>query len=249
MDRQGFAAAFSVPRGTVAALARYAELLGQWQERMNLVAPSTLPDLWARHFADSAQLAALVPPGAHWLDVGSGAGFPGLVIAALGHGRVTLVESVAKKCRFLEAVIAELGLPARVVNARAEALPALAADVVTARAVAPLTTLFGWTAHHGHAATRWLLPKGRRWQEELAAARRTWEFAAETVPSRTDPQARIIVATGLRQRARPAPDRRGRPGREPAGAGPAVCGLPGARPRDRGRAATGRRRPGGAAAP
>jgi len=202
VDREGFAAQFDVPCGTLARLERYAALLGAWQQRLNLVAAGTLADLWGRHFADSAQLARLAPPGLAWLDIGSGAGFPGLVLAAMEHGRVTLVESIAKKARFLEAVIAELRLDARVVTARAEALAPVPADVVTARAVAPLSTLFGWTAHHGHAGTRWILPKGRRWKEELAEARRTWDFTAEAVPSLTEPEARIIVAAAPRRRAR-----------------------------------------------
>jgi 16S rRNA (guanine527-N7)-methyltransferase len=188
-----FARRFDVPRGTIARLERYAALLAEWQQRMNLVAPSTLDDLWGRHFADSAQLAGLVPRGLAWLDVGAGAGFPGLVVAAMQHGQVTLVESIAKKCRFLEAVVAALGLDARVIRARAEALSPQRADVVTARAVAPLARLLDWTARHGHGATRWLFPKGRRWAEELAEARRAWAFEAEAVPSITDGEARILV--------------------------------------------------------
>ncbi|MFN7177553.1 MAG: 16S rRNA (guanine(527)-N(7))-methyltransferase RsmG [Thermaurantiacus sp.] len=200
MTPEDFAARFDVPRGTISRLARYADLLAEWQRTMNLVSPASLPMVWERHFADSAQLARLTPPGLHWLDVGAGAGFPGLVIAAMEHGRVTLVESVAKKCRFLEAVVAELGLDATVVRGRAETVPPAGADVVTARAVAPLATLFGWTAQHGHARTQWLFPKGRRWEEELADARQAWDFQCESVPSITDHEARILVATGVRNR-------------------------------------------------
>jgi 16S rRNA (guanine527-N7)-methyltransferase len=205
VTRDDSARAFNVPRGTLqpetlGRLDRYADLLREWQGRMNLVSPATLPHLWERHFADSAQLARLTAPGLSWLDVGAGAGFPGLVIAAMGHGRVTLVESVAKKCAFLQTVIDELGLDARVLNARVEGLPGQGADVVTARAVAPLSRLFGWTARHGHGSTRWIFPKGRSWQAELAEAARAWEFDAESVPSCTDAQARIIVARRLRAR-------------------------------------------------
>ncbi len=189
-----FRAAFNVPRGTIDRLTRYAALLAAWQADLNLVSSSTLADVWGRHFADSAQLARLAAPGLAWLDVGAGAGFPGLVIAAMDHGQVTLVESIGKKVRFLEAAIAELGLSARVIHARAEALAPQRADVVTARAVAPLSRLFDWTARHGHASARWIFPKGRSWKEELADAARTWDFACETVPSMTDPDARIIVA-------------------------------------------------------
>jgi 16S rRNA (guanine527-N7)-methyltransferase len=197
---EDFAARFDVPRGTIARLSRYAELLVEWQRAMNLVSPASLPMIWERHFADSAQLAALTPPGLRWLDVGAGAGFPGLVIAAMEHGRVTLVESIAKKCRFLEAVVADLGLDARIADGRAEAMPPIGADVIAARAVAPLTRLFDWTAHHGHAQTQWIFPKGRSWQDEVAAARQAWDFGYESVPSITDREARIIVATGVRKK-------------------------------------------------
>lgn len=200
MTPEAFAARFDVPRGTIERLSRYADLLAAWQRTMNLVAPATLPMLWERHFADSAQLARLTDPGLRWLDVGAGAGFPGLVIAAMGHGRVTLVESIAKKCRFLETVIAELGLDAAVIHGRAEALPPAGADVVTARAVAPLATLFGWTAHHGHARSQWIFPKGRSWHSELAEARKAWDFRCHPVPSLTDSEARIIVASSVRKR-------------------------------------------------
>jgi 16S rRNA (guanine527-N7)-methyltransferase len=196
-----FAARFDVPRGTVERLSRYADLLADWQQRLNLVSPTSLPLVWDRHFADSAQLARLVPPGLSWLDVGSGGGFPGLVIAAMEHGRVTLVESIAKKCRFLQAVIDDLRLDARVIHGRAETLPSARADVVTARAVAPLDRLFGWTAHHGHGRAQWIFPKGRSWREEVAQARQAWDFRCEAVPSLTDSAARIVVASDLRKKS------------------------------------------------
>ncbi len=181
-------------------LHRYAALLCQWQQRMNLVASSTLPDLWARHFLDSAQLAGIIEPGRRWLDFGAGAGFPGLVLAAMDWGQVTLVESIAKKCRFLAHVVAELGLGnAVVVHARVEALPRQMAEVVTARATAALVKLLDWSHQHGMAGTRWVFPKGRSWAEEVAAARQAFRFDLDVAESQTDREARILLVTNLRR--------------------------------------------------
>lgn len=203
MTRAAFAADYNVPRGTMAKFDAYAVLLAEWQTRMNLVGPSTLEDVWDRHFADSAQLVALAggAPDLVWLDLGSGAGFPGLVVALLAPGRFHLVEATTKKCRFLEAAVAALGLGATTTihNARIEALPPLAADVVTARACASLAQLFAWGAPHGGRAT-WLLLKGRTAAAEVDAARASFDFSTELVPSRTDAQARIVVARDVAAR-------------------------------------------------
>lgn len=180
----------------------YAALLADWQTRMNLVGPSTLPHVWERHFADSAQLATLAPAGATWLDIGAGAGFPGLVLALLGHGPVHLVESVGKKARFLDAAVETLGLTGRAIvhHARVESLPASVIDVITARACAALDRLFEWGRRFAGPDTLWLLPKGASVAAELAAAHRRWRFDAELAPSRTDPSGRIVVARGVRPR-------------------------------------------------
>lgn len=198
-----FAAEFDVSRETMKRLERYAELLRHWQQHMNLVGPSTLPELWERHFRDSAQLAALAPTLGHkpaWLDIGAGAGFPGLVLATLGAGAIHLVESTAKKCRFLGAVAAELELGERAIihNSRVETLPRFRADVITARACANLAQLFDWGRRFAASSTTWLLPKGASVEDELAAARQHYVFNAELVPSRTDERARIVVATGVK---------------------------------------------------
>lgn len=199
-----FAAEFAVSRETLTKLERYGELLVDWQQRMNLVGSSTLPDVWQRHFRDSAQLAGLAPRLGHrplWLDIGAGGGFPGLVLAALGTGEIHLVESIAKKCRFLEAVIDELALTDAVVHhARVEALPRFRADVITARACANLAQLFDWGLRFAASSTVWLLPKGAAVDEELAAAGKSWLFDAELVPSRTDERGRILVARRVKRR-------------------------------------------------
>ena len=203
--RDEFAAEFAVSRETLAKLDRYAALLAEWQARMNLVGPSTLPHIWDRHFRDSAQLASLAPTLGHrpvWLDIGAGGGFPGLVLAILGAGDIHLVESIAKKCRFLQAVAdeLELGDRATIHNMRVESLARFRADVITARACANLAQLFDWGLPFAASSTMWLLPKGASVDEEVAAARRRFSFDAELVPSRTDPQARIVVARGVRRK-------------------------------------------------
>lgn len=199
-----FAAEFDVPRGTLPKLERYAALLANWQERMNLVGPATLPDIWNRHMRDSAQLAALAPRLGHravWLDIGAGGGFPGLVLAALDAGEIHLVESIAKKAGFLRTVADELALAnAHVHNARVEALPRFRADIITARACARIEKLFDWGLPFAASSTCWLLPKGARHAEEIDEACRRFAFDFELVPSRTDSEARIVVAEKVRRR-------------------------------------------------
>jgi 16S rRNA (guanine527-N7)-methyltransferase len=200
MTPEAFAETFNVPRGTIESLRRYEMLLLEWQGRMNLVGPATLDDIWGRHFADSAQLARLVPKGQSWLDMGAGGGFPGLVLAAMEWGRFVLVDSVAKKCRFLEAVRDALGLSdVSVLNARVEGLPTLGVDVATARAAAPLETLFDWAIRHVRPGGTFLFPKGARWAEEVEAARTKFRFDLDTIPSMTNPDARILIVRNLKR--------------------------------------------------
>lgn len=201
MDRQTFEAQFNVPRGTMARLDRYEALLIDWQSRMNLVGPAKLGDVWDRHFADSAQLTRHVPQGLSWLDIGAGGGFPGMVLAAMDWGRVVMVDSIAKKCRFLEAVRDELALRdvATVLNGRVEQLPTLGVDVATARAAAPLVTLLDWGIRHVRPGGRFVFLKGRRWMQEVDEAAAKFVFDLETHESLTDPEARILIATNLKR--------------------------------------------------
>ncbi len=199
-EREAFAAAFAVPRETMAKFDAYAALLADWQTRMNLVGPATLPAVWSRHFADSAQLVRLAAPGS-WLDIGAGAGFPGLVAGLLGAGPVHLVESIGKKARFLEFVASELALSQVTVhNVRVESLPAFPVANITARACAGLDQLFEWGSRFATPETRWLLPKGASVDAELAEAHRRFLFHVEQVPSLTDPRGRIVVARDVRVR-------------------------------------------------
>jgi 16S rRNA (guanine527-N7)-methyltransferase len=202
-EREAFAAEFDVSRETLALLDRYAELLAEWQQRMNLVGTSTLPHVWDRHFRDSAQLLPIAGKAQNWLDIGAGAGFPGLVLAILDpDAQVMLVESIAKKCAFLTVIAHETGTLGRVTvnNARIEAISSQRFDIITARAAAPLDTLFDWGLRFAGPSTRWILPKGARVQEELASAANRFHLDHQLIPSRTDSAARIVVAGNVRPR-------------------------------------------------
>ena len=202
-DRDAFAIAFDVPRGTMDQFDTFSALLCDWQTRMNLVGPSTLPVIWDRHFADSAQLLVLAGSGKSWLDIGAGAGFPGIVIALLDpDATITLVESIAKKCRFLTEAVQMLALNHRVTieNRRIETLPRQKFDIITARALAGLDRLFDWGLPYAGSGTRWLLPKGVRAANELADAQESFVFDHRLVPSQTDADARIVVAAGVKRR-------------------------------------------------
>ena len=196
----------------MAKLDRYAELLAEWQAKYNLVGPATLPEVWTRHFADSAQLASLAPRGSRWLDIGSGGGFPGLVIALIAGDSVCLVDSVRKKTAFLAAVRAELGLEAlaEIRTERVESMTSTKFDVITARACAQIVKLFDWGLRHAAQSTLWLLPKGANVAEEIEEAKRRFDFTHELVDSRTDPRGRIVKAHGVRRRGSDRPKARGK---------------------------------------
>jgi 16S rRNA (guanine527-N7)-methyltransferase len=197
----------SVSRETWKRLERFVALLLEWQQTRNLIAASTIPNIWTRHVADSLQLLDLAPGAKIWVDLGSGGGFPGLVLAcALAdreEGRMHLVESTAKKCAFLQAVTDELALPADVQCQRAEEfIPAFPpkADVVTARAVAPLPRLLGMAFPLLKRGGVGLFLKGQDVGSELTEASKYWKIKHKLVPSRTDERARIVVIEGLESR-------------------------------------------------
>ena len=195
---EAFRRAFEVSRETVERLETHVALLSKWNPRINLVAASTLADVWTRHVADSAQLWPLRPPGARlWLDLGSGAGFPGLVVAALAAEgapdlRVRLVESDARKAAFLATVAREADLPAEVLVERWQKLPPQAADVVSARALAPLAELLAAAEQHRRRGGTGLFPKGETVHQDLAEASVRWRFDHKLTPSRTEPRAAIL---------------------------------------------------------
>jgi len=261
-----FAVAFHASRETLERLATYERLLRQWQKTINLVAPSTLDAIWHRHFADSAQLLALAPTAATWVDLGSGAGFPGLVIAVMlaervkgdvpspitpeaclrhdvgegqgggdgrtadavapptpnpspqgggefpaGRGiRITLIEANTRKCAFVREVVRQTGISVRVavdiLSTRIENAATQARlrgpDVVTARALAPLDKLMNLAAPLSSSRSVGLFLKGREVATELRAAEKMWNFNAELVPSRTDPDASVVVIRNLYPKAK-----------------------------------------------
>jgi 16S rRNA (guanine527-N7)-methyltransferase len=197
---EAFARRFDVSRETLARLETYAALLARWTPRINLVSAATLPDLWHRHVADSAQLLALAPRPRQWLDLGSGAGFPGLVIAILAPDiRVRLVESDQRKCAFLRRVSEDTGTAIDILPERIEALPPQAVDMISARALAPLTQLLTHVEKHLAPGGIGLFPKGRTVHNEIAEAERAWRFPCRVHPSLTDPEA-AIVETGAPSR-------------------------------------------------
>ena len=164
----------------------------------NLISQSTLHALWQRHILDSAQLLRFAPKAASWCDIGSGAGLPGLVIALLTQKPVTLVEPRRLRAEFLMRAAAELGLrQVTVIQAKSERVEGRF-DAITARAVAALPQLIGIAHHLSHPGTVWVLPKGKTAEIELAEARRSWQCDARSEVSCTDPDARILVLTGVR---------------------------------------------------
>jgi 16S rRNA (guanine527-N7)-methyltransferase len=187
-DAASFAAATGASPQQMADLEAFRALLADWNEKMNLVGPSALADFWGRHAFDSAQLLDLEPEGLTWADLGAGAGFPGIVLAILLKGRegarVHLVESMAKRCRFLSEVVGTLDLPATVHNARAENL-SLTVDIVTARACAPMTRLMEFAKPYLRKGATGLFLKGQDVEAELAEASKHWNFKAERLPSRS----------------------------------------------------------------
>jgi 16S rRNA (guanine527-N7)-methyltransferase len=194
-DAGSFAAAIGASPTQMADLHVYRSMIEDWNTRMNLVGPSALEDFWTRHAYDSAQLLQLAPAARTWADLGAGAGLPGIVLAILLKGRpgahVHLVESMAKRCAFLSAVVEALDLPATVHRARAESLT-LKVDIVTARACAPLPRLleFAWPCLSKGATGLFL--KGQDIEGELAEATRYWKFDAELLPSRSHASGRIL---------------------------------------------------------
>jgi 16S rRNA (guanine527-N7)-methyltransferase len=192
-----------VPRETIVNLERFAHLLREENERQNLVSRGSLEHLWVRHIVDSAQLLRWSPaPDAAWLDLGTGAGFPGLIVAALHDGPVTLVEVRKLRVDFLRRAADVLGVGERltILCAKAEAIEARPYDVISARAFAPLDKLLLLGERFSTAKTRWILPKGRNAHVELEAAESLWQGDFRLEPSLTDADASIIVAQGVRRR-------------------------------------------------
>jgi 16S rRNA (guanine527-N7)-methyltransferase len=200
-----------VSRETRDQLEALVNTLGRWQKAINLVSRSTLEDVWTRHVLDSAQLKPLIPEDARSVtDLGSGGGFPGLVVAALRPDlEVTLIESDARKAAFLGEAARRMGLPKqpKIVVGRVEAVAPAPADVVTARAVAPLGQLLAWADRHRTDTAICLFHKGKGWQAELTEAMKDWDIAHQAFNSVTDLDAVILRIGPYRARAADLRDR------------------------------------------
>lgn len=197
--------ALDVPRETMDMLDQFYRATIAANQQQNLISRTTIESFWARHIVDSAQLIPLAADNAgNWLDLGSGAGFPGLVIGLLTNRRVTLIDERRKRVEHLVEMVTLGGLGARVsvIHGRVERQPAQPHAIISARAFAPLDRLFSVSHHLSSPETLWLLPKGRSATSELEAARRTWQGSFRIEPSVTDPDGAIIIATGVEPRRR-----------------------------------------------
>ncbi len=193
LSPRDFQDSLGIPDDALGRLGAYLGLLEKWRRRLNLVGAKTMADPWRRHMLDSAQIVRLLPEAAETIvDLGSGAGFPGMVLAILGRHRVHLVESNGRKCAFLEAVNRETGAGAIIHNTRAEAMGPVAADVVTARACAPLGRLLDYAEPFLGKYGICLFLKGRGVEEELTESAKKWKMEANRIESLSDPAGVIL---------------------------------------------------------
>ena len=208
LTAEAFQAASGVPDAVMERLRTHVAALERWRQKMNLVSAKSFEDVWRRHVLDSAQLAALIPPGAeNIVDMGSGAGFPGLVLAAVIPARVILIESNARKCAFLRQAAREMGVGAEIVHGRIEDAAAAGvceADVVTARALAPLDRLLALAGPlllgGGKGLGFCLFAKGKTRQEELTIAEKHWKLSVTPIPSLSDPAGAILKVENFERR-------------------------------------------------
>jgi 16S rRNA (guanine527-N7)-methyltransferase len=183
----------NVSRETFLRMKAYVDLLLTWNKRINLVSKSTEPDIWRRHILDSAQLYPLIPRDcSSLLDLGSGAGFPGLVLAIMGVQGVRLVESDARKCAFLREAARITQTEAQVLNQRVESIPPVTVDIITARALAPLADLLSLAKPFIGAKTQCLFLKGQHIDAELTHAHKGWTMQVDCRPSRSDPTGSVV---------------------------------------------------------
>lgn len=193
-----------VSRETYERLNTFVSLVRKWNPRINLVAKNTLSDVWQRHVADSAQLTELVDGAPMWLDIGSGGGFPGLVVAAIMQEHspetaFTFVESDQRKCVFLKTAAREMNLRVSIITSRIEKIKPLSANVISARALAPLPHLLSFIDQHLAKNGVALLQKGENWRKELESAQQEWSFDCDVIDSKTDDAAVILKVANLKK--------------------------------------------------
>ena len=198
---------FPVSHETLEKLERYAALLTEWNAKFNLVADSTLPQIWRRHFLDSAQLMNFVPKGARtFADLGSGAGFPGIVLGILGAQKIYLIESTGKKAEFLRTVVSALDINAEILKTRIEDLKNFSVDIVTARALKPLPELLALAKPLMRKTSMAILLKGQHVDVELTESTKYWRFDCETFPSLSDSSGRILAIRNLERQPKAKTD-------------------------------------------
>ena len=192
----------NVSRETFERLESYAALVRKWNPKINLISRRSLDQHWTRHFADSAQIFGLADDPTNWVDLGSGGGFPGLVIAILmaefrQDDQTTLIESDQRKAAFLRTVVRETGVACDVICDRIEAVEKQEATTLSARALADLSKLLGFAEQHLSAGGVAIFPKGATWKKEVEAAQQEWSFELETITSLTEPDAAILKIKGV----------------------------------------------------
>ncbi|MQY41860.1 16S rRNA (guanine(527)-N(7))-methyltransferase RsmG [Epibacterium sp. SM1969] len=194
---------FDVSRETMERLEKFEQVILKWNPKINLVSKNSLKDLWRRHIVDSVQVFRSVPnPVDHWVDIGSGGGFPGAIVGILCAAEspdtnVTLIESDQRKCAFLRNVARECSAPIKVITGRIEAVEPQNADVLSARALADLSDLLEFSERHLAEKGLAVFPKGETWKKEVDNSRARWSFDLETVKSQTEPSAVILKIKGV----------------------------------------------------
>ncbi len=193
---------FDVSRETFDRLDVYVELVKRWNPKINLVSKNSLEDIWDRHILDSVQVFRCATAADTWVDIGTGGGFPGMVCAIMAleespNTRFQFVESDQRKSAFLRNVARECGVTCQVISKRIESVDPLAADILSARALADLRTLLSFCDRHLSEKGTALLPKGANWKKELSEAQEEWNFDVEPITSLTEPQAVILKIKGV----------------------------------------------------
>ena len=198
MTAEAVQAELGLDSGTRLRLEAFVELLEKWQKRINLVAPNTIPDVWTRHILDSAQLFGLLEGrDGPLLDFGSGAGFPGLILAILGRDDVTLVEADRRKSAFLAEAARVTETQVSIETCRIESLRPIRAGIITARALAPVEKLLAYGEAYSDESTLYALLKGERADQELMDATTHWKMSVRKVPSRSDSRGTVLLLEGV----------------------------------------------------
>ncbi|MBE6451947.1 MAG: 16S rRNA (guanine(527)-N(7))-methyltransferase RsmG [Alphaproteobacteria bacterium] len=202
---KNFCEKYNVSRETYLKLKSYQSMLEDWQHKLNLVSKNTIENAWERHFLDSAQLLRFIPDSAKTLvDFGSGAGFPGMVLAIMlnektPYLKVTLVESILKKTVYLNAVKEQLGVDVSIVNNRIESIEPLPVDVITSRALTSLSDLLAYSYPFVSKNTVCIFPKGKKYAEELAEAHKHWKFKCDIYSSEQSEEGKILIISNIKK--------------------------------------------------